>query len=475
MQGLPSEGLGDAAPDGGDAGRAADQHHPVDVGRLEVCVASRPSAAVDRPVDEVRGRGVHRSPVDLGDAGTVRQRQFDPRKVALGEHSLGALGALEQRRDRLGRRGLVGGEPEALDEEIRDAPIEVVAAEPGVAARRDHLGEALAQAQDRDVEGAAAKVVDRDRDLVLLVEPVGEGGRGRLVHQAEHVESCEAAGVAGRLPLAVVEIGGNGDDGSRDLLAEGVLGAAFEFAQDQRGNLDRRDLGARRGVAFRLEDDREALGILGEAVSFAVGRIEMVAAESHEAFHGEDAAARMERCAAPRTGTDEEGAVGEQGHRGRKQWRTGSGIRDDRGSIVAHDGNQAVGRPEVDSDDEGHGRSDLQRGANVPLERAQIREFGEHLLEARPPGRASRVGSAVDRPGEEHLLERRTPFRAAPGDPGTVEIDLGAQRLASGSARGTQLCELLLDLEHRRGERRGHRRVVAAEIPAATPQPEAAA
>src|SRR5207245_2415669 len=70
------------------------------------------------------------------------------------------------------RLGLLG------QHELGQALVEVVAPEVRVAARRQHLEHPGTEAQDGDVEGAAAQVVDRDHALVLLVEAVGERGRG---------------------------------------------------------------------------------------------------------------------------------------------------------------------------------------------------------------------------------------------------------------------------------------------------------
>src|ERR687891_356651 len=64
------------------------------------------------------------------------------------------------------------------------------------------------------------EVEDEDRLVGLLVEPVRERGRGRLVDDAQDVESGDLAGVRGRLALRVVEVRGNGDDRVRDRLAE---------------------------------------------------------------------------------------------------------------------------------------------------------------------------------------------------------------------------------------------------------------
>ena len=85
--------------------------------------------------------------------------------------------------------------------------VEILAAEEGVAIGGFHLEHAVADFEDRNVEGAAAQVVNRDRAVVLLVHAVGERGGGRLVDDAKHFEPGDLAGVLGRLALGVVEIG----------------------------------------------------------------------------------------------------------------------------------------------------------------------------------------------------------------------------------------------------------------------------
>ena len=51
---------------------------------------------------------------------------------------------------------------EPLDQEVDDAGVEVLAAQEAVAAGGLDLVDALGQLQQRDVEGAAAQIVDRD-------------------------------------------------------------------------------------------------------------------------------------------------------------------------------------------------------------------------------------------------------------------------------------------------------------------------
>ena len=91
---------------------------------------------------------------------------------------------------------------------VDDALVEVLAAEEGVAIGRQHLELLLAvdvgDLDDRDVERAAAEVIDRDLAVALaaLVEAERERSRGRFVDDALDVEAGDAAGVLGRLALA---------------------------------------------------------------------------------------------------------------------------------------------------------------------------------------------------------------------------------------------------------------------------------
>jgi hypothetical protein len=82
----------------------------------------------------------------------------------------------------------------SISQVVDDRLVEVVAAEVRVAVGREHLEDAVADIEDRDVEGAAAEVEDRDL-LALLVEAVGERGRGGLVDDALDLEARDLAGV----------------------------------------------------------------------------------------------------------------------------------------------------------------------------------------------------------------------------------------------------------------------------------------
>ncbi len=143
------------------------------------------------------------------------------------------------------QRELVGAQVDAflllelVGQIFDDLAVEIFAAEEGVAVGRLHFEHAVADLEDRDVERAAAKVIDRDGLAVVLVEAIGERGRGRLVDDAQHFKAGDLAGVLGRLALRVVEVGRNGDHRLRHGLAEIALGGFLHLLQDEGGNLRR--------------------------------------------------------------------------------------------------------------------------------------------------------------------------------------------------------------------------------------------
>ena len=118
------------------------------------------------------------------------------------------------------------------DQPVDDALVPVVAAELRVAVGGLDLEHAVADLEDRHVEGAAAEVEHEDRLVgVLLVEAVGERGGRRLVDDAEHLEPGDLAGLLGGGALGVVEVGGHGDDGLGDGVAEVALGVSLQLLQ----------------------------------------------------------------------------------------------------------------------------------------------------------------------------------------------------------------------------------------------------
>ena len=204
----------------------------------------------DHALEQIRGQLGELRPGQLdvevlrARVGRGDERQVDLRLLGGGELDLRLLRGLVEALQGV----LVGRQVDALvalelgDQPLDDRLVPVVATEVVVTGGRLHLEDAVADLQHRDVEGAAAQVEDEDRLVGLLVEPVGERRRGRLVDDALDVEAGDLAGVLGGLALVVVEVGRDGDHGRVDRLAELRLGVGLQLLQDHRRDLRRRVL-----------------------------------------------------------------------------------------------------------------------------------------------------------------------------------------------------------------------------------------
>lgn len=181
-----------------------------------------------------RGFQVKRTCASLGEKREVHARRIDRGKLLFrGGRSLAY--ALERGGVATHVDAVLAHEP--LGEVIDDALVEIVAAEMVVARRGEHLDDPVAYLDHRYVERTASQIVDHDLLRACVVEAVGEGGRGRLVDDAQHVEPRDAPGVLRRLALHVVEIGGHGDHRIDDAVSHVGLGILAQLPQDHRRQL----------------------------------------------------------------------------------------------------------------------------------------------------------------------------------------------------------------------------------------------
>jgi|GEM_PF-2226631 len=180
---------------------------------------------------------------------------------------------------------------ELVGDVVYDAAVKIVAAQKRVAAGGPDLKDPLAHVQDGDVKGAAAQIVDGDEFIPLLAQPVGQGGGRRLVDDAQDVQPGDLPGVLRRLPLAIVEIGRDGDDGLGDRLAQVRLRVGLDFGQNHRRNL-------RRGVLPSVHPDPDvAVGSRGDPVGDDLqGPLDLrvVKFPAHEALDGKDGVLRID-------------------------------------------------------------------------------------------------------------------------------------------------------------------------------------
>src|SRR5262249_2850739 len=201
------------------ARHAAYEDDVLDLLLVDLRLLERALADGDGALDEVAGQLLELLPGEralqverLVLAGGDDERQVDLGLAQRAERALGLLGDVLEPLQR--HLVLAQIDPvlllEAEHEPVDDALVEVLAAQEGVAGGGDDLEDAVADGEDRDVERAAAEVVDRDLTLDVAPEAVGQRRRGRLVDDADDVEAGDAPGGLGRLPLRVVEAPGHG-------------------------------------------------------------------------------------------------------------------------------------------------------------------------------------------------------------------------------------------------------------------------
>ena len=300
LVGLLADHVAGGLDDLGHAGHAADEDELIDLALAPLGVAQAILDGLDGALEEVVGELFELGPGELlldvlrsagvgGDEGKI-----DLVFLGGGEGDLGLLGFFLDALDGVGLLGEVdaGLGFELADDPLHDAVVPVVATEVGVAVGAANLEDTVPELQGRDVEGAAAQVIDGDLLVLLLLKAVGERGRGGLIDDAQHLETGDLAGVLGGVALGVVEVGGDGDDGLGDLLAQLGLGVALELGEDHRG-----DLGRGEGLGLPVDlhlNVGVAIGglhkLVRDAVLFAAALVVLAA---HETLHGEDGVLRV--------------------------------------------------------------------------------------------------------------------------------------------------------------------------------------
>jgi hypothetical protein len=231
-----------------------------------------------------------------------------------------------------------------LNSVVDYALVEILAAQERIAVCRKHLELMLTldvgDFDNRDIERAAAEVVDRDLAVAfLLVESKRERSRRRLVDDAFDVEARDLACVLGGLPLRIVEVRRNGNDGLGHFLAKIIFRGLLHLAQNFRRHLLRSDL-----LAANL-DPRVAIVSLDDFVWHqrdVLLHFLFLEAPADQPFDREDGVLRIGNCLSFRGSPNENLAVLEVGDDRRRRARAFR-IFDDLGLAAFHDGDTTVG------------------------------------------------------------------------------------------------------------------------------------
>jgi len=122
---------------------------------------------------------------------------------------------------------------ELVGQIVDQAQIEIFSAQVRVAVGGFDFEHSVAEFEDRNVESTSAQIEYGDFFIRFLIEPVGQGGRGRLVDDAQDVQTGDFASILGGLALAVAKIGRDGNDRIGDGCAQKVLGRFFDGGQHE--------------------------------------------------------------------------------------------------------------------------------------------------------------------------------------------------------------------------------------------------
>jgi hypothetical protein len=150
------------------------------------------------------------------------------------------------------------------------------------------------------------------------------------------------------LPLAVIEVRRDRDDGFRHLLAQEIFGCALEFTQNHRRNF-RRAVGLAENVDARIVV-RPARHLIGHAFEF-IG--DFIVAMPHETLDGINRVFRI-RYGLPLGHLPNQPLAGLGNGHHRRSGPATLLVRDYYGLPALHDGNNRIGRSKVDSYDLAH-------------------------------------------------------------------------------------------------------------------------
>jgi len=139
------------------ARRAADHHSALHLVRRHLGVAQHALHQRQGAASQVIGGGFEFGAGDgLRQCDAVVERGLDGGRIGVRQGLLGSPGRREHDALVVGVQGVERGQTGAGQQPLRQVHVVVIAAERRVAAYRDHLEHAAGQAQQRDIEGAAA-------------------------------------------------------------------------------------------------------------------------------------------------------------------------------------------------------------------------------------------------------------------------------------------------------------------------------
>mmetsp|Transcript_48717 Transcript_48717/g.91272 ORF Transcript_48717/g.91272 Transcript_48717/m.91272 type:complete len:527 (-) Transcript_48717:171-1751(-) len=126
---------------------------------------------------------------------------------------------------------------EDLHEVLHHTLVKILSSQVGVTVGGHHLKDTVINGEEGNIEGSAAKVINQNVLLSLLVQTVGNGSRSGFVDDSQHIHAGNGSGILCGLTLRIVEVRRNGDHRMLHLLAQVVLGCLLHLGQHHGRNL----------------------------------------------------------------------------------------------------------------------------------------------------------------------------------------------------------------------------------------------
>eukprot|EP00756_Hemistasia_phaeocysticola_P042660 Hpha_TRINITY_DN16980_c2_g4::TRINITY_DN16980_c2_g4_i3::g.54336::m.54336 len=233
VQGLAAEELGDHGLDLGDTGRPSHEDNLVDETTVGLRVGEDLLDRLQARLENVGAELLELRPgdVDVEVLTLVEGFDLDRGSRGGGQRALGTLarGTQPAEGTLVVAQVLLRAPSEVRRAVLQEPRVKVLPTQVGVTRGGLHLEDTPLHRQQGHVESTTAQVEDEDVLALLLlpgltvlavltVQPVGDGGGGGLVDDTQHLESSDGTCVLRRVPLRVVEVGGDGDNGLADLL-----------------------------------------------------------------------------------------------------------------------------------------------------------------------------------------------------------------------------------------------------------------
>lgn len=278
-------GLGeDATEVVGDTGSVRSATRQDDLVNIEDVEAGLLDNALDEAVEALKHLAANHLvsyPVD-GDRKVETVRQTLHAELSVAAQAQGSLGSLGLEPELGETAGVLSGVDvvlllELLGEVVHESLVQVDTGVVVVVGSGQDGVHAAARGDNGDIRAGSTKV-GNDNDLVLDgslgASVVGQDGGNRVGDELENLDAGIVGGLDQGLSLLLREVGGNGDDGRGDLLAQVVGGRADEASQVSGSGLRDGDGGSLVVLLVLDSENDRASSILWVGRSVGVGRVD---------------------------------------------------------------------------------------------------------------------------------------------------------------------------------------------------------